>query len=194
MNLSKSELRDHFKKKRRLLSAAELEESSKKIAEIVKGFCESHSKLNHFHIFLPIQKLCEINTYYVKDFLLSNKKTVYTSHLDSISNEMETISVGKHTEFEEDIYGIPIPKILKPADFTLIEVVFVPLLVVDQFGNRIGYGKGYYDRFLANLDPKVLKIGLSIFEPIPLIAKESFDIPLDYCITPKNMINYSSIN
>jgi 5-formyltetrahydrofolate cyclo-ligase len=72
-----------------------------------------------------------------------------------------------------------------------IQAVFVPLLAVDLKGQRIGYGKGYYDQFLATINPKVIKIGLSIFEPIAQIPSESFDIPLDYCITPKNMFNFS---
>jgi 5-formyltetrahydrofolate cyclo-ligase len=91
----------------------------------------------------------------------------------------------------EDRYGIPVPRDFELISPEQIQVVFVPLLAVDYQGQRIGYGKGYYDRFLATIDPKVIKIGLSIFEPIPHIPSESFDIPLDYCFTPKNMFNFS---
>jgi 5-formyltetrahydrofolate cyclo-ligase len=61
----------------------------------------------------------------------------------------------------------------------------VPLLAYDLKGNRVGYGKGYYDRFLAECRPDALKIGFSYFEPEEQINDtEDFDIPLNYCVTP----------
>jgi 5-formyltetrahydrofolate cyclo-ligase len=147
--------------------------------------------LDHFHLFFPIQKLNEINTFLIRDILERRNKILYTSVLGNLNNEMGTILVEKRTEFVEDQYGIPVSRNFELISPELIQAVFVPLLAVDYKGQRIGYGKGYYDRFLATIDPKVIKIGLSIFEPIHHIPSESFDIPLDYCFTPKNMFNFS---
>lgn len=69
-----------------------------------------------------------------------------------------------------------------------IEVVFVPLLAFDKQGNRVGYGKGFYDRFLKQCKTDVVKIGLSLFdaeEEIEDVLEN--DIPLDYCITPNKI-------
>jgi 5-formyltetrahydrofolate cyclo-ligase len=54
-------------------------------------------------------------------------------------------------------------------------------------GNRIGYGKGFYDRFLNTCRKDVIKVGLSIFEAEEKIDAESFDVPLDFCVTTKQL-------
>jgi len=72
---------------------------------------------------------------------------------------------------------------LNPKD---IDVVFIPLLAVDTQGHRVGYGKGFYDRFLAQVKPDVIKIGLSLEEPIePIEDLNPYDIALDFAITPE---------
>ena len=71
---------------------------------------------------------------------------------------------------------------LNPTD---IDVIFIPLLAVDTQGHRVGYGKGFYDRFLAQAKPDVIKIGLSLNEPIePIEDLNTFDVALDFAITP----------
>ena len=70
-------------------------------------------------------------------------------------------------------------------------VVFIPLLAFDQKGNRVGYGKGFYDKFLEQCKPKTVKIGLSFFsteEEISDIYKN--DISLDYCVTPQTIYKF----
>ena len=69
-----------------------------------------------------------------------------------------------------------------------IDLVLIPLLCFDKKGYRVGYGKGYYDRFLAECRPDVMKIGLSIFEPVDEISDvDEFDVKMDYCITPNKI-------
>ena len=73
-----------------------------------------------------------------------------------------------------------------------MEVIFVPLLAFDKQGDRVGYGGGYYDKFLGDIKNNALKIGLSLFEPIDKILDiEDHDISLDYIITPKRVYNFS---
>src|SRR5690606_8946813 len=72
-----------------------------------------------------------------------------------------------------------------------IDVVFMPLLVFDTFGNRIGYGKGYYDNFLKECRPDVIKIGLSFFDPEAKIGDlREGDVPMDYCVTPDKIYSF----
>ncbi|MNY64409.1 5-formyltetrahydrofolate cyclo-ligase family protein [compost metagenome] len=70
-------------------------------------------------------------------------------------------------------------------------MVFVPLLAFDIHGNRIGYGKGFYDKFLAECKPETIKIGLSFFEAVNQIDDvfES-DIKLDYCVAPEKIYQF----
>ncbi len=70
-------------------------------------------------------------------------------------------------------------------------MVFVPLLAFDEKGHRVGYGKGFYDKFLSECKPEVLKIGLSFFESETLISDVlTTDIQLDLCVTPSKIYNF----
>ncbi len=67
-------------------------------------------------------------------------------------------------------------------------MIFVPLLAIDKKGFRIGYGKGFYDKWLAHCRQDCIKVGFSYFEPIDRIdGLHEFDLPLDICITPHNV-------
>lgn len=96
-----------------------------------------------------------------------------------------------NTKIKKNEYNIPEPVNGLPVPVENIEVVFVPLLAFDVFGNRIGYGKGFYDKFLANCKPETVKIGLSFFESVNQIDDifES-DIKLDYCVTPQKIYTF----
>jgi 5-formyltetrahydrofolate cyclo-ligase len=86
--------------------------------------------------------------------------------------------------------------VLVPSDYKLekfdkIDIILIPLLVFDKFGNRVGYGKGIYDRILNQLNNDCLKIGLSFFE----VSKENiqvnfYDQSLDYCQTPEKLYKF----
>ena len=70
-------------------------------------------------------------------------------------------------------------------------MVFVPLLAFDEKGNRVGYGKGFYDKFLANCKPETIKIGLSFFEAEDKIKEISEnDMQLNYCVTPNKIYSF----
>jgi 5-formyltetrahydrofolate cyclo-ligase len=69
-------------------------------------------------------------------------------------------------------------------------LILIPLLAYDTRGYRLGYGKGYYDKYLSEMDPQVLKVGLSFFEPVDRIPEEPHDIPLDLCITQNGIRNF----
>ena len=82
-----------------------------------------------------------------------------------------------------------------PGDIAIlpkdIDMVFVPLLSFDKNGYRVGYGKGYYDKFLANCREDLVKVGFSFFEPVVKIEDvDGYDIPLNYCLTPENFYSF----
>jgi 5-formyltetrahydrofolate cyclo-ligase len=99
---------------------------------------------------------------------------------------MKHFLVDEHTVFQDNQYGIPEPTAGIEVTSDMIDVVFVPLLAFDKKGNRVGYGKGYYDRFLAGCRNDVITIGLSFFPPVLSIDDiDFFDKKLDFCITPE---------
>jgi len=73
----------------------------------------------------------------------------------------------------------------------MIDAVLIPLLAFDNQGFRVGYGGGFYDRFLPACRPEALKVGLSFFDPVDVIEdKDQYDIPMDYCVTPTEIIRW----
>ena len=89
-----------------------------------------------------------------------------------------------------DAWGIPVPVVREEVLDALLQVVFLPLLAYDLNGHRIGYGKGMYDRFAAQLSHGVLKVGLSFFPPETSIPSEKHDVRLDFCINPEGVISF----
>lgn len=96
---------------------------------------------------------------------------------------------GLH-QLEENNWGIKQPKQGTPTEGAKIDMVLVPLLAFDKRGHRVGYGKGYYDRFLTTCRPECLKIGLSLFPPLEKIPDEAQDIALDGCVTPEGVLQF----
>lgn len=103
------------------------------------------------------------------------------------TNAAAMVAVGVHadTRFAINAYGIPEPEGGAEISPALIDLVLVPLLCFDVLGNRVGYGKGYYDRFFKKCRKDCIKIGFSYFPPTGAIEDlNEFDIPLDYGISP----------
>jgi len=105
--------------------------------------------------------------------------------------EIISVIVDDDTFFKTNKYGIEEPVDGIDMFPTEIDLVIVPLLCFDKKGNRVGYGLGYYDRFLKLCRKDCLKIGFSYFDPIEqIIDTNKFDIKLDYCITPDTIYQF----
>ena len=96
-----------------------------------------------------------------------------------------------NTKIKKNEYNIPEPVDGIEVPAKKIEVVFIPLLAYDKLGNRVGYGKGFYDKFLSECQPETIKIGLSFFEPEEQITDVfETDVKLDYCVTPNAVFKF----
>lgn len=83
-------------------------------------------------------------------------------------------------------YGIAEPDLsaCKEADAESVDLVIIPGSVFDQYENRMGYGKGCYDRFLAGLPQKAFKLALAYdFQVLPCIPADSTDVKMDKILT-----------
>ncbi len=140
------------------------------------------------HIFLPIRKTNEIDTFSILTYFKLYHPALRIAVPRSNFKTFEIVNIlydHEYTILGRNRYDIPEPihgSVVSPGE---IDAVFIPLLACDKKGNRAGYGKGFYDRFLLRCRPDVKKIGLSFFDPVDEINDvNEFDIPLDICITP----------
>jgi 5-formyltetrahydrofolate cyclo-ligase len=185
----KKELRQKYKELRQQLSENEIEEWSLQIAnQLIRLDIWQHS---FYHLFLPIESQKEVNTEYILQVLAGKDKNIVLSKSDFSTREMTHFLLTDNTTIKKNDYDIPEPIDGLEVPVSKIDVVFVPLLAFDEKGNRVGYGKGFYDKFLAACKPEILKIGVSFFESENVISDVlNTDIQLDLCVTPTKVYNF----
>jgi len=186
--ISKSVLRKKYTALRNALSEEEVHDLSLKIANMALQLPIWDA--TNYHLFLPISEKKEVNTEYLLHILYGKDKTVIVPKADFETGEMLHYILQENTKLSRSKYGISEPVSGITVNPENIEVVFVPLLSFDKTGNRIGYGKGFYDRFLAKCSPKTKIIGLSFFASEDKIIPDSKDIPLDFCVTPNRIYKF----
>ena len=182
--MNKQELRKIYQSKREKLSQEEIESFSLDIAN--KALELPIWDKTNFHLFLTIEDKKEVNTQYLLHILQGRDKTVIVPKANFETADMIHFLLQENTTLRVSKYGIPEPTNGIEISPESIEVVFVPLLAFDKKGNRIGYGKGFYDRFLEKCK-NTLFVGLSFFEPEDTLKADIQDIPLHYCVTPKKL-------
>ena len=186
----KTFLRSHYKKKRFSLTKQEVDDLSQRV-------CKQLDKLNiwklkHYHIFISILKYNELNTSSIINKLKSEQKIIIVPKISN--NELVHIAINDETEFGLNEYGIKEPNDGNHFIIENLDIIFIPLLAFDIEGHRVGYGKGYYDRFLKLTNNSTLKIGLSFFDPINKIQDiDDNDVKLDYCVTPKQVHKFNNL-
>ncbi len=187
--LNKKQLRAEIKQRRRNLTLKEIEDFSIQISNLIINL--PIWKYSFYHIFLSIKSLNEVNTEPLLAILLGKDKNIAISKTNFEERTMSHILLQDNTVLKLNPQNIPEPINGVEISSKQIEVVFVPLMAFDKLGNRIGYGKGFYDIFLKRCSKNALKIGLSFFEAENFIIENNpHDVPLDYCITPKQVYSF----
>lgn len=137
--------------------------------------------------YMPMPHTAEPETQYATRYLehlIPGLQTAYP-RTDFATTSLYAIATYEDTEFAMNEFQITEPvgdKTIEPQE---IDLVFIPMLICDKQGYRVGYGKGFYDRYLSLCREDIIKIGFSYFEPIESIDDcNEYDVPLDYCITP----------
>lgn len=108
-------------------------------------------------------------------------------------NELGLFLLSDLRQLERGAFGILEPIAALRAERTIaaetLDTVVMPGVAFDRRGNRIGYGKGYFDRLLKRLRPDCRKIGLAFdCQVLPEIPTEAHDLPVDYLITETQSI------
>ncbi|PRB03388.1 5-formyltetrahydrofolate cyclo-ligase [Chryseobacterium sp. MYb7] len=186
----KAELRKKYTQKRKALSIDEAFLLSEKIFENFIQYFKPE-ELKKVHVFIPIPARKEINTQIFIDYFLARNIRVYVPKI--VGDQLITIEIFKDTIFETNSWGISEPVSNEDSGESAFDCVITPLLYCDRKGNRVGYGKGFYDGLFQNISIETKKIGVNYFDPDEYVDDVwDNDIPLDYLVTPTEVLSFLS--
>ena len=182
--MKKVNLRKIYKQKRNELTFEEIQELQENIYKQIYDL--DISKVKIVHLFLTLRKFKEINTQPIIDYFREHKRQIVVSKCNFKDNSLSHFYLEENTNLELNKFGVPEPVDTKSVEENQLDLIFVPLLISDEDNYRVGYGKGFYDRFLSNCREDCKKIGLNFFKPISkIIDVHEFDISLDCVMYPK---------
>src|SRR5438270_879259 len=180
----KKEARDLFKQKRYTITAGDKMKWDDLL--LIQFQALRFPFMNYILSFYPIEENNEVNTFLITDYLHFKNPQLHIcySKTDLNNRTMEAILCHADSIFQANAYNIPEPLDIEIIDPFSLDMIIVPMLTCDLNGNRVGYGKGFYDRYLKRCRKDSLKIGLSYFDPVDSVDDANeFDVPLDFCIT-----------
>nr|WP_068889713.1 5-formyltetrahydrofolate cyclo-ligase [Pedobacter panaciterrae] len=186
--MKKAELRKLALNQRKLLSPLTIPELSR---QLLSHFSKlDFSEVKTIHVFLPIAEKNEPDTFLFIEWLKNNYPDIkiIVPKADFETALMNNYVYSGKEDLKKNLYNI-----LEPQGGQLhsgdVDIVIVPLLAFDERGYRVGYGKGFYDRFLDGLE--TFKVGISFFESGDNIDDvNEHDIQLDLCITPHKVYDF----
>lgn len=187
----KATLRKIYKEKRTRLSPQEIEKFTDLI--LINFQAIQLPFLSCIHTYIASEKLGEADTSGITRYLQFKNPglKILAPKIDIATGNMQHLNFDDEVELVHNAFGIAEPfsgEMIEPDE---IDLVLVPLLAFDTQGYRVGYGKGYYDKFLSQCRENVIKIGLSFFEPVNTIDDiNQFDISLNYCVTPQKVYEF----
>lgn len=184
---SKRELRLRAKETRNSLGATERCEKSKAIcAQLFRIINDKNAE----NIFTYIAVGSEVNLEYLLSALYKSEKEYCISFPGSMEKgEMNALKPFSNSDFTMSAYGISVPKeecslIIQPEE---LDIIIVPLLLFDDCKHRLGYGGGYYDRYLTKAE-NAIKIGVGFEEQKhEKLPHEPHDFTMDMIVSDKKI-------
>ena len=192
--MTKAELRKVYLQKRKSISEVEYGQLNYQVCENFFAHVDL-SFIKVLHTFIPIEEKREPNTWLIIDRIRREFPHIRLSRpkINTETGGLENFFFEGLHQLQKNIWGILEPKQGVPTESEKIDMVLVPMLTFDTKGNRVGYGKGYYDRFLSECKPSCKSVGLSLFDPTEYIENvEAHDIPLNFCVTPNQAFSFQS--
>jgi 5-formyltetrahydrofolate cyclo-ligase len=182
--MNKHKLRKIYKQKRSVLSTLELQELQECIYQQV--YALDISRIKNVHFFLSMERFNEIDTSPLISYFRSKNKKIVVSKCNFEDNSLSHFYLEKDTLLAVNKFGVLEPLNAVAVLEETLDMIFVPLLISDNKNYRVGYGKGFYDRFLLKCRKDAMLIGLNYFIPIAKIEDvDNFDIPLHKVIYPQ---------
>jgi 5-formyltetrahydrofolate cyclo-ligase len=184
--MTKQELRKAYIGRRKNLDVGQVESLSNRIGERFVREIDL-SAVRVLHTFLPIQKNNEPNTWSIIRQIQGSGLPIRFSvpRVSAGTGALTHYYLDSNTVLETNHWGIEEPGDGEITRVSEIDAVIIPLLIFDTRGQRVGYGKGFYDRFLSSCRPDTKRIGVSLFPPVDRIDDTNeLDVPLHWCVTP----------
>ncbi|MDW8300882.1 MAG: 5-formyltetrahydrofolate cyclo-ligase [Bacteroidia bacterium] len=168
---------------RNALEPHKVKEYSHQIIRNVLNFFDIRPT-HYIHLFFSIVQKNEVQTMPLFEKLtqIVPVEHCFTSFIDYATNTLHHTQISKECTWQTDRYGIPVPHPLIPVPNPKLDLIFVPLVAFNTNNHRIGYGKGYYDKFLKEY-PQATTIGLAFEGQKADFEPEKHDIPLKYIVT-----------
>ena len=172
--MDKKALRKKIREQKRAMTSAQIEEASRKLAERFLAL-EAYRKAKTLYGYLPYNQ--EVRTVPILEQALADGKQVAVPKI--YDDEMRFIYLTDLSQVETGYAGIPEPIADGPIADDPTALVLMPGLAFDREGHRIGYGGGYYDKFLS-AEPTHPTVALCYaFQMVEELPTEEFDIPVD---------------
>ena len=184
--MTKAELRKFYLNERLSLSERDLAQFNRDICDNFFNHIDLQ-KVKVLHSFIPMENTKEPDTWMIINRV---RKNFHHIRISVPKINVQLISIENYDyenpgQLKPNAWGIPEPEYGEATDTSDVDMVLVPMLIADQFGNRVGYGKGFYDKFLATCKGSCIPVGLCFYEPILRIDDvNGLDMPLKYCVTP----------
>ena len=182
--MKKQELRALYKQKRKDLTEIQIKGLQENIYQQIYNL--DLSTVKNVHLFLSMPKFKEIDTTPLITYFRNKNKRIVVSKCNFKDNTLSHFFLEENTVISLNKFGVLEPVAAELVEENKLDLIFIPMLISDDKKFRVGYGKGFYDRFLLNCRKDAKFIGLNFFPPITAIEdKNEFDIPLHQVIYPK---------
>ena len=182
--MKKQELRALYKQKRKDLTEIQIKGLQENIYQQIYNL--DLSTVKNVHLFLSMPKFKEIDTTPLITYFRNENKRIVVSKCNFKDNTLSHFYLEEDTVLSFNKFGVLEPVAAELVEENKLDLIFIPMLISDDKKFRVGYGKGFYDRFLLNCRKDAKFIGLNFFPPITAIEdKNEFDIPLHQVIYPK---------
>lgn len=189
--MTKNQLRTIYKNKRNEISASQKSKLDDLLLIQFQQFdlTDIKSLFTYWPMEIHSEPNVELMTRYIR--LMIPGVSIAYPVINPQANTMKAIIADEFTDFSSNKWGMMEPVGDREINANHIDLIFVPLLAFDLAGGRVGYGKGFYDRFLSYCQKDAVKIGFSYFDPVDQITDTNqFDVPLNYCITPQHIYEF----
>lgn len=189
MRSKKTQQREELIKKRSELGVDQVSKLSQVICARLYEYYD-WAGFGKVHMYLPIVRNKEVDTWpIIKTLWVEYPNTQISTSVYGESRSLRHVIINSETEFEEDSLGIPIPTSNFTQKDVRYDLIIVPMLGFDEKLNRLGYGRGVYDTFLAT-QTQAKKVGLAYeMSKLKQIESEQHDIGLDKIITEAKSYN-----
>ncbi|MBO6586496.1 MAG: 5-formyltetrahydrofolate cyclo-ligase [Gracilimonas sp.] len=139
------------------------------------------------HTYISMNQRREVYTDGLLEDILNGDKRAVVPVTNFEDRSLTHSEIRSLSDLKKNKWGVEEPKHITPVNVKELELIIVPMAAADRAGNRLGYGKGFYDRFLK--EAKAIKVGLVfdafLFDEIPI---EEFDEKLDVIISEEEVI------